>query len=772
MALNRLIVTAGLSLVLAYAATAGAQTWSITTVDSGKVGDYPSLALQPSGYPAISYADGKFQTLKYAWFDGKAWQTATAVNDETPVAYTSLAFVNGEPAISYYEPFDGLGYAWFVDGEWQSTIVHSAVEVESAGLYSSLAVLPDGNPAISYMYSIYEGKSLTDADLMYAWFDGTQWQRTTVDTGGAEVNVGEFTSLAVLPSGYPAISYVDATNHTLKYAWYNGSLWHSAVVDSSALVTGFTSLAIVGGEPAISYGIGSPTPEVRYAEFAGGEWHIATVDSGDGQLGSCTSLAVLPNGEPAMAYGDAGSGELHYAWRGYGAWHSSLISSSGAGNCSLAFVAGTVPVIAFHNMEMGSLNLAALIEDCNENGIPDIEDLAYCQGAPWCSDCNGNGILDQCDISFCYYDPACGDCDLDGVPDGCQYEITDCNENGFADGCEIAMDPSLDCNENGILDECDRWGCDGEPWCRDCNENGILDVCDQDDCAGEPWCDDCNGNGFLDECDVMYGVSLDINVNDVPDECEPDCNENSIPDDWDISAEYSADCNANGIPDECDIADGTSEDCNGNGVPDECDLANGDSEDCDVNGVPDECQTDTDDDGVIDACDGCPQDPAKLAPGTCGCGEADTDTDGDGFADCVDNCPDVFNPDQADSDGNGLGDACDEAARPVPTDACFFRCLIQLMSGKPLDGPEVGDCNCDDFLDELVAYADEHAGEYPTDGDGTTEPTGTDNLTEEERELLGRLTAGAGICPLSCVLLVTISLVGLLLTRPRGASRP
>jgi probable HAF family extracellular repeat protein len=36
-----------------------------------------------------------------------------------------------------------------------------------------------------------------------------------------------------------------------------------------------------------------------------------------------------------------------------------------------------------------------------------------------------------------------------------------------------------------------------------------------------------------------------------------------------------------------------------------------------------------------------------------------TDTDGDGVADAEDNCPEVANPDQADSDGDGQGDACE-----------------------------------------------------------------------------------------------------------------
>lgn len=37
------------------------------------------------------------------------------------------------------------------------------------------------------------------------------------------------------------------------------------------------------------------------------------------------------------------------------------------------------------------------------------------------------------------------------------------------------------------------------------------------------------------------------------------------------------------------------------------------------------------------------------------------DRDHDGVPDVKDNCPDVYNPDQADSDHNGIGDACDTA---------------------------------------------------------------------------------------------------------------
>lgn len=42
--------------------------------------------------------------------------------------------------------------------------------------------------------------------------------------------------------------------------------------------------------------------------------------------------------------------------------------------------------------------------------------------------------------------------------------------------------------------------------------------------------------------------------------------------------------------------------------------------DCNNNQTPDDCETDTDGDGAIDDCDGCPNDPLRTVLGPCGCG--------------------------------------------------------------------------------------------------------------------------------------------------------
>ncbi len=61
-----------------------------------------------------------------------------------------------------------------------------------------------------------------------------------------------------------------------------------------------------------------------------------------------------------------------------------------------------------------------------------------------------------------------------------------------------------------------------------------------------------------------------------------DCNDNDIPDSWEISQGSASDCNANGVPDQCDIDSGTSSDANSNLIPDECELKGDYDSDMDV----------------------------------------------------------------------------------------------------------------------------------------------------------------------------------------------
>ena len=72
-----------------------------------------------------------------------------------------------------------------------------------------------------------------------------------------------------------------------------------------------------------------------------------------------------------------------------------------------------------------------------------------------------------------------------------------------------------------------------------------------------------------------------------------------------------------------------------------CDYCSGD-----VDGTGFVVDGDSDDDGLCDAEDTCPNDPLN-------------DIDQDGVCGDEDNCPETFNPDQEDADEDGSGDACD-----------------------------------------------------------------------------------------------------------------
>ncbi|HPS54678.1 MAG TPA: hypothetical protein PLP05_03685 [Sedimentisphaerales bacterium] len=286
-------------------------SWNIKVVDDG--GEYCSLEVI-NGQPAISY-QGDSGELKYARYNGSNWDYETSDDSGILAQSTSLtAISDGNPAIAYWEYMeDDLKYAWYDGSAWHNTILEST---GVTGKYTSLAII-GGQPAISYYNS-------TGSELKYARFDGSVWQITTVVTGAIILN----TSMIALPDGNPAIVYYD--NYKLKYAWFDGSVWQNRIVDSASNIVGmYASMALLpSGRPAISY-YDYSNKRLKYAWLNDADaWVIEIVDDGPYSLndvGKYSSLAILPNGNPAISYYDNYSKNLWFALFDDGEWNLTKI---------------------------------------------------------------------------------------------------------------------------------------------------------------------------------------------------------------------------------------------------------------------------------------------------------------------------------------------------------------------------------------------------------------------------------------------------------------
>src|SRR5215207_10188864 len=103
-----------------------------------------------------------------------------------------------------------------------------------------------------------------------------------------------------------------------------------------------------------------------------------------------------------------------------------------------------------------------------------------------------------------------------------------------------------------------------------------------------------------------------------------------------------------------------------------------------------DCDPDTDGDGVLNGVDNCPlvANPEQTDTDGDGLGDAcDDDRDGDGVLNGADNCPAASNPNQEDFDDDGIGDVCDPT--PIPP-------LTQLFKNQGM---------CVEFADEHPEFA-------------------------------------------------------------------
>lgn len=261
-------------------------------------------------------------------------------------------------------------------------------------------------------------------------------------------------------------------------------------------------------------------------------------------------------------------------------------------------------------------------------------------------------------------------------------------------------------------------------WAHDSDEDGHpddIDNCPQTpndqsnldgDVHGDACDDDIDGDGWSNDEEAAAGSDA-WNEASTPDDRDADGHNNSAEaaagSDPDDPASTPDDPDADGYNNTQETAAGSdTHNATSTPVDPDADGVHSDEDNCPRDANPD--QADADGDRIGDTCDTRPDD------GPLG------DHDGDGSENRADNCPGVHNPDQADMDGDRRGDVCDtdidgdghvNVAEPFPEDPAEW---------SDNDGDGQGDnADADDDNDGLSDSAEASTGTDPlvadTDGD-------------------------------------------------------
>ena len=237
-------------------------------VDSdGDVGLFTSLALDWDGNAYIAYYDRTNGIVKLAYQQNKQWATrnvetiglmqADEVSND-PLRISLVLDRSGQPLIAYHSYIsNNLKIAHWTGQNWDIEIVDNNSNV---GEYSSLALNPEGYPGISY-HSAYTNTQ--NGTLKYAEFDGKEWNIEVVDHSGKKF--GAFSSLAFDKKGNPHISYFDDERDTLKYAVRKNGIWQITGITANRLRLGFySSIALDNND----------NPYIAYFEFRGRDLRV------------------------------------------------------------------------------------------------------------------------------------------------------------------------------------------------------------------------------------------------------------------------------------------------------------------------------------------------------------------------------------------------------------------------------------------------------------------------------------------------------------------
>ena len=187
---------------------------------------------------------------------------------------------------------------------------------------TSLALDEEDHAHISYWYC----DIVNDAQLKYAYWNGSSWEISLIDTGSPGDDIHRKSSIALDPWGHPRIAYTDIETEELRYASWNGSSWVITIVSTESPMSVGCALCIDSeNRPSIAF---HAIVFLYYAIRIGSIWDVSLVDN-DYEVGLLPSMDLDSNDKPHISYYDGLNRSLKYAYLGPEFWHIFTIDDSG-----------------------------------------------------------------------------------------------------------------------------------------------------------------------------------------------------------------------------------------------------------------------------------------------------------------------------------------------------------------------------------------------------------------------------------------------------------
>ncbi|MGB9586964.1 MAG: carboxypeptidase regulatory-like domain-containing protein, partial [Armatimonadota bacterium] len=370
-------------------------------------GKYTSIAVNSSGFPAITYYDETNDRLKYAYQDAGGWHIeviatgcgrsnslAIDSSGNSHVAYYDLNLTlkyakragtwsyetvdsqkfhgemcsialnsSGFPCIAYRNGFNGqLNYAYKDGSGWHIEVADSQ---DRTGFCPALAIGTDGVPRINYYrragYS--DGTNWYALETWYAHKSGGVWQKQLIERIKS-TNDQWCMSMVLDSSNRPCVAYHYFQSKSLLFMQYDGSSFSQQTVDSGRELGQYASITLdTLNNPHISY-YAIDDPNLFYVRKSGTTWYNEQVDT-SGDTGGYSSIKMLPTGYPAISYCKSrfnwdGSeytmtADLKYAYKDSSGWHPSAIQANTGMYTSLWIQNGT-PCISYGDLAWKSMS--------------------------------------------------------------------------------------------------------------------------------------------------------------------------------------------------------------------------------------------------------------------------------------------------------------------------------------------------------------------------------------------------------------------------------